>query len=514
MAIDPDPYRTLGLARGASREEIRRAYRRLAKIHHPDAAGPGALPRFLAIQAAYEQLILRSGGRTGRGATGRAASPRRPWEADPDRSDATRRAYGGRSRTTGSTGSTASPGSTGSTASPGSTGSTASPGSTGSTGSSNGSTGPTGSTGATPRSGRTTAGRRPGPRPAGASARDAGERPRPGGTSSAGNAGQPGGTSTNGTGRGEGRRRNKATLGSTSYDDAGPFEPDWGGASWYGTTSGTYWTVNPKEYADPRKHGPEYQARAWRASRAYDAQGPTPASESSSEWVEEPSPSVNDASTHDGAEAAGAATGPERRPGVSGPTHTTSSWWQSTAASGTTGEGNARGTSTGTARQRAEPRQRSDSPPPDLGRAFADLQRALTDEHVGGIRGRVARAVIGWLPIAFGIGWLVGEMTGCGRFAASCDGAATPFVLLVQGLLLAVLVLVPTLASIATVAAMTLLGAAIIGSLVLSATGGAADSTARQFTLGGVLLISWFAGLAIGVMRRLRELPARGRPVS
>ena len=67
-----------------------------------------------------------------------------------------------------------------------------------------------------------------------------------------------------------GRRRGKATLGSTSYDDAdaGPVEPDWSGASWYGTTSGTYWTLNPKEYADPRKHGPEYQARARRTSGA------------------------------------------------------------------------------------------------------------------------------------------------------------------------------------------------------------------------------------------------------
>src|SRR5262245_56025985 len=102
MAIDPDPYRTLGLARGATRDEIRRAYRRLAKIHHPDAAGSGALPRFLAIQAAYEQLIVRSGGRPGRTSPGRATGPtRRPWEADPERSDATRRAYGGRSRTTG-----------------------------------------------------------------------------------------------------------------------------------------------------------------------------------------------------------------------------------------------------------------------------------------------------------------------------------------------------------------------------------------------------------------------------
>jgi len=495
MAIDPDPYRTLGLARGASREEIRRAYRRLAKIHHPDAAGPGALPRFLAIQAAYEQLILRSGGRTGRGATGRAASPRRPWEADPDRSDATRRAYGGRSRTTGSTGST---------------GSTTSNGSTGS----NTSTGPAGSSGATPRSERTTTGRRPGTRPAGGQARAAGERPRAGGTSSAGDAGQPGGTSPNGTGRGEGRRRSKATLGSTSYDDAGPFEPDWRGASWYGTTSGTYWTVNPKEYADPRKHGPEYQARARRASRANGAPGPTPASAAASDWAEEEAPPENDPSTPEAAEAAGAPTDRDARPGVSGPTHTTSSWWQSTAASGDAGRGDASGTATGPSRQRAEPRPRNDAPPPDLGRAFADLGRALTDEHVGGIRGRVARAVIGWLPIAFGIGWLVGELTGCGRFAASCDGAATPFVLLLQGLLLAVLVLVPALASIATVAALTLLGAAVITSLVLSATGGAADSTARQLALGGVLLISWLAGLAIGVMRRLRELPASGRPVS
>lgn len=57
MALDADPYRTLGLTRGATLDEVKRAYRRLAKANHPDAAGPGALPRFLAIQAAYEQLF-------------------------------------------------------------------------------------------------------------------------------------------------------------------------------------------------------------------------------------------------------------------------------------------------------------------------------------------------------------------------------------------------------------------------------------------------------------------------
>ncbi len=52
-----DPYRTLGLTPGASQAEIKRAYRHLAKLYHPDSAGDRALGRFLAIQAAYEALI-------------------------------------------------------------------------------------------------------------------------------------------------------------------------------------------------------------------------------------------------------------------------------------------------------------------------------------------------------------------------------------------------------------------------------------------------------------------------
>ena len=54
MAPNADPWRTLGLSPGATQDEIRRAYRRLAKVNHPDAAGESALPRFLAIQAAYD----------------------------------------------------------------------------------------------------------------------------------------------------------------------------------------------------------------------------------------------------------------------------------------------------------------------------------------------------------------------------------------------------------------------------------------------------------------------------
>ncbi len=53
-----DPYKTLGVAKGATDEEIRKAYRKLAKEHHPDL-NPGnkaAESRFKDISAAYTLL--------------------------------------------------------------------------------------------------------------------------------------------------------------------------------------------------------------------------------------------------------------------------------------------------------------------------------------------------------------------------------------------------------------------------------------------------------------------------
>lgn len=41
-----------------------------------------------------------------------------------------------------------------------------------------------------------------------------------------------------------------ARPGSTTYDGATEEEPVWDGAAWVGADSGTYWTVNPREYAD------------------------------------------------------------------------------------------------------------------------------------------------------------------------------------------------------------------------------------------------------------------------
>jgi molecular chaperone DnaJ len=58
MPPTKDYYETLGVARGASGEEIKRAYRSLARTHHPDVAHDKteAEHRFKAINEAYEIL--------------------------------------------------------------------------------------------------------------------------------------------------------------------------------------------------------------------------------------------------------------------------------------------------------------------------------------------------------------------------------------------------------------------------------------------------------------------------
>ena len=50
-----DPYRVLGVLRGATPEQIKAAHRRLAKRYHPDGSSGDDI-RFLAVQEAYQLL--------------------------------------------------------------------------------------------------------------------------------------------------------------------------------------------------------------------------------------------------------------------------------------------------------------------------------------------------------------------------------------------------------------------------------------------------------------------------
>src|SRR5690349_19498063 len=58
MAAKKDYYKTLGVAKDAKADEIKKAYRRLARKHHPDV-NPGdkaAEDKFKEVQEAYDVL--------------------------------------------------------------------------------------------------------------------------------------------------------------------------------------------------------------------------------------------------------------------------------------------------------------------------------------------------------------------------------------------------------------------------------------------------------------------------
>ena len=65
-----DPYKVLGVPTTATDDEVKKAYRRLAKRYHPDA-NPGnrvAEQRMKEINAAYDQIINGGGAASGPGA--------------------------------------------------------------------------------------------------------------------------------------------------------------------------------------------------------------------------------------------------------------------------------------------------------------------------------------------------------------------------------------------------------------------------------------------------------------
>lgn len=59
-----DPYETLGLHQGASEEEVKKAYKNLAKKYHPDVTGndPEAAKKMQEINSAYDAIINHKSG--------------------------------------------------------------------------------------------------------------------------------------------------------------------------------------------------------------------------------------------------------------------------------------------------------------------------------------------------------------------------------------------------------------------------------------------------------------------
>jgi curved DNA-binding protein CbpA len=82
----PDPYSVLGVRRDAPDAEVRAAYRRLVKLHHPDhnQGSEESERRFEEVQEAYAEVQrLRAGGARGR-TRATPPPPRRGGPSDPD----------------------------------------------------------------------------------------------------------------------------------------------------------------------------------------------------------------------------------------------------------------------------------------------------------------------------------------------------------------------------------------------------------------------------------------------
>jgi hypothetical protein len=494
MTSNADPWRTLGLSPGATPDEIRRAYRRLAKINHPDAAGDAALPRFLAIQAAYDQLlgpgrVRRVGGRPGarsadpRSANDASGPEREAWRADPDRARASGRADG--RRTPGARPRRPSPG-------------------------------------APPESGRNR-----------------------GSTDGSTNGSTDG--STDGSTSGRSRRTsarhppNTATPGSTSYEgaDQEPFEPGWSGATWYGASSGTYWTINPKEYADPRKHGPEYQARARRSrggpivdgpieepdavDRADEstAAEPTPAERSRGAAPDQPGPNgeTDDPPTTDEVAAGQPRHGQGGRRRWPDGAGSRSPAGAASATAASAGAATARAASAASAPSaagaRVGGRGPGDGAPPSAGlRSWLEEPR---DD--GGFRGpllrrpttptgRLAMAILGWPPLGVFAAAAIDQSTGCGTYAASCPEVSSPGTWIVQAAILLLLLALPAVAAWSAHGAIAALVIGVPSAVALSAGGGSNVRETSGPILLAVLAVAYLGGVAYAVVVRPRPGPS------
>jgi DnaJ domain len=458
-----DPYRTLGLEPGASTAEVKRAYRRLAKAFHPDSAGEAALPRFLAIHEAYEAI------KTGRpmGATRAGPPPPRPatespaaepWRADPARARAAR----DRART---------------------------------------------ARGGRPGSGSRRAGWSAASEPPG------GEQARAPGTS--------GKSGTSGA-RGGRRGTRKATLGSTSYDEArDPADATWSGASWYGPTSGEYWIINPREYADPRKHGPEYQSRARRMAADPSVSGTgadeppfvaTPDEEAEPDaadargWTGPESARGSAGASRQAFETRAAAADPARRRTRAGRVEHAAHAARPVRPAPSVGDPAA---AWDAARMRAARADPSPEWRPPIG-TVRDLLDGPTDDPVR----RVGVALVSWPPIGIAAAAAIGEVTGCSAYSVECAGTDSLLPWLAQAGILGLLLLLPPFARLLAGGTVAVLLALVPVTGFLLVVGGAGEPEAG-LALAFLLGIAWILGVAGSIVAtRRRGVPdhAGGAP--
>ena len=331
-------------------------------------------------------------------------------------------------------------------------------------------------------------------------------------------------TGTSGTAGSRGRRggTRKATLGSTSYDEArDPADATWSGAAWYGPSSGEYWIINPREYADPRKHGPEYQSRARRMA----AEAASGTIEDDAPFAEAPFVATPVEEQGDDADLHGQAF--ETRAAAADPSRSRTRAERAAHAAHAAPAANAHGAPAQPARQAHFVRPTPSAGDPDaawdgariraarsewqpIGIPDRDWLNATTDDPVR----RFGIALVAWPPIGLAAAAAIGEVTGCSAYAATCSGTDTLLPWLAQAGILGLLLLLPALARLFAGGTVAVLLALVPVTAFLLVVGGAGEPEAG-FALAFLLALAWVLGVTASVVaarRRGVPNPAGGAP--
>jgi hypothetical protein len=118
-----------------------------------------------------------------------------------------------------------------------------------------------------------------------------------------------------------------------------------------------------------------------------------------------------------------------------------------------------------------------------------------------GPRGRVTRAVLGWLPLLWLLASALGELSGCARSAPSCTDQAVAISSFVALAPLPILLAAPSLAGLAAAGALALLLLALpLGAIVILFLG--QFDPARSDVLAVFLTAAFVSGVVIGVAVR------------
>jgi hypothetical protein len=123
-------------------------------------------------------------------------------------------------------------------------------------------------------------------------------------------------------------------------------------------------------------------------------------------------------------------------------------------------------------------------------------------------------AAIAWPPLGIALGVVLGELTGCTRFSATCDTPAPALIWIVQLALGGLLVALPGLAAIGVYGTAGMLAVAVPATMFLSISGGTRLPGPSAAALAVCLVAGWFIGIGIAVAGRLRRRTPPPAPTS